>query len=93
MPGHYSVAGVGTRRWMQSTISEGDEGKRVVMSSGEEVGVIEKVVDDGAFVEPDPGVTDSIRSKLGWGEVEKGDWELMTDRVERITDEEVVLKK
>jgi hypothetical protein len=92
MHAHNNIAGVVTMRRMRSTLSDGDKGKRVVTSSGEEVGMIKKVVDEGAFVEPDPGITESTRSRLGWGEVEKDDWELISDRVERITDDEVVLK-
>jgi sporulation protein YlmC with PRC-barrel domain len=76
---------------MRSNLSEDDKGKRIVTSTGEEVGRVKDVQAGRAFVDPDPGITDSIRSMLGWGEAQEGDYELNTKRVERITDDEVHL--
>lgn len=76
---------------MRTTLSEDDKGKSIVTSNGEEVGMVKDVQAGRAFVDPDPGITDSIRSMLGWGDAQEGDYELNADRVERITDDEVVL--
>lgn len=76
---------------MRSNLSEDDTGKRIVTSNGDEVGMVKDVQAGRAFVDPDPGITDSIRTTLGWGEAQQGDYELNADRVERITDDEVVL--
>lgn len=77
---------------MRSTLSEDDEGKRVLTASGDDVGMLKEVDAGRGFVDPDPGLTDSIRSTLGWGEAQQGDYELVTDRVERVSEDKVVLK-
>lgn len=92
LPEHYKGTRVVTGRCMRSTLSDDDEGKRVVTSSGDDVGMIKKVEAGRAFVDTDPGLSDSIRTMLGWGEEQEGDWEVVDDRVDRITDDEVVLK-
>ncbi len=76
---------------MRTNLSEDDKGKRIVTPNGEEVGMVKDVQAGRAFVDPDPGITDSIRTTLGWGEAQEGDYELNPDRVDRITDDEVVL--
>jgi hypothetical protein len=46
-----------------------------------------------AYVNPDPGITDSIRSKLGWGDAGDEDYRLESRRVERVDDDKVFLKR
>lgn len=72
-------------------ITESDEGKRVVDSDGEEVGVVSGVRGDTAYVDPDPGITGRIRSKLGWDDVDADDFPLESDRIDTITEDEVRL--
>lgn len=76
----------------RSHITDDDEGKRVINASGDRMGRVSNVEGGRAFVDPDPGVTDTIRSKLGWGKEEKDDYQLHADRIDTITDDEVRLK-
>ncbi len=69
-----------------------DEGKPLVDSNGEKIGMIAEVEDGTAHVDPDPGITGMIRSKLGWGDTDGGDYALDSDRINIITDDEVRLE-
>ena len=73
------------------TFTEEDEGKRVVDSRGEKVGMVKSVRGGQAYVDPDPGITDSIKSKLGWESVDADDYALDETQVEEITGDEVRL--
>lgn len=68
-----------------------DEGKTVVDSNGQKIGMVSEVRSGTAYVDPDPGLTDSIRSKLGWGEADQEDFELEEDRIHTVTDDEIRL--
>jgi len=75
-----------------TTISESDEGKRVVNANGNEIGRVIEVRGNTAHVDPDPGLTDTIKSKLGWGESDEDTYPLETSNVETITDDEIRLE-
>ena len=74
-------------------LTEDDEGKRVVTTDGDEVGMISEVRGGTAYVEPDPGTFDSIKSKLGWGDAGEDTYPIEADHVERVTDDEVHLRR
>ena len=75
------------------TLEEGDEGKRVRNTDGTEVGRIVEVTDEGrGYVEPDPTLTETIKAKLGWGEVTADAHPLDEGSIEKITDDEVHLR-
>ena len=76
---------------MCANFSDDDEGKRVVNADGEEIGIVENVHGSTVHVNPDPGVTDTIRSKLGWGDADEETYELDESNVESITDDEIRL--
>lgn len=76
----------------RTNITEEDEGKSVVNSTGEKIGMVTGVKAGTAYVDPDPGITDSIRSKLGWSDIDQDDFALQADRVDTITDDEIRLK-
>lgn len=73
-------------------ITDEDEGKRVVDSSGRKIGMVTEVKSGTAYVNADPGLTDTIRSKLGWGDANKDDYALEENRVDTVTDDEIRLK-
>ena len=77
----------------QRTLTEEDEGKRVVNVSGDRIGVISGVRNGSAFVDPNPGITDTIKSKLGWENVDEDDYPLKHSKIDRVTDDEVRLKR
>ena len=76
-----------------ATLSDDDEGKRVVSADGDEVGMVESVEGTTAYVDPDPGITDSIKSKLGWGDADEDTYALSDDDIEAITDDEIRLRR
>lgn len=76
---------------MTRNITEDDEGKEVVDSNGETIGIVSSVRAGTAYVDPDPGLTDSIKSKLGWNEPDTDDYPLDDSRVDTVTDDEVRL--
>ncbi len=76
---------------VSANITADDEGKRVVNAQGDEIGVVHEVERGTAHVKPDPGMTDTIKSKLGWGEADQETYALDTDSVDRITDDEIRL--
>ncbi|MFO7925578.1 MAG: PRC-barrel domain containing protein [Halobacteriota archaeon] len=76
----------------RTNITDDDEGKRVLNANGDEIGMVTEVKDGKAYVDPDPGITDKLRSKLGWGDADEDDYILERDRIDTITDDEVRLK-
>ncbi|EMA70686.1 hypothetical protein C461_00317 [Halorubrum aidingense JCM 13560] len=74
-------------------VTEDDEGKNVVDSSGKKIGIVTEVRSGTAYVNADPGITDTIRSKLGWGDADEDDYALEKGRIDTISDDEIRLKK
>lgn len=74
-----------------STITKEDEGKEVVNHAGDTVGRVVEVTNGTAHVDPDPGITDAIMSKLGWGDSDEETYALDSSSVDTITDDEVRL--
>lgn len=77
----------------RTTLTEEDEGKTVNNAAGEEVGRVMEVENGNAHVKPDPGLADSIRSKLGWGEGDEDTYRLSAESIETITDDEIRLSR
>lgn len=78
---------------MCATFTDDDEGKRIVNANGDEVGIVEHVEAGEVYVQPDPGITDTITSKLGWGDADEETYTLDTDNVEAVTDDEIRLRR
>ncbi|MFC7046513.1 PRC-barrel domain containing protein [Halobacteriaceae archaeon GCM10025711] len=57
---------------MVVTFTGDDEGKTVVNKDGDEIGVIKEVRTGTAYVDPDPNLLDTIRSKLSWDQTGGG---------------------
>lgn len=75
-----------------TAITDDDEGKRVVDNTGEMVGRVTNVREGRAFVDPDPGITGTIKSKLGWEDEDMEDYPLEDNEVQEITDDEIRLR-
>lgn len=73
-------------------VTDEDQGKRVVDSGGRKIGMVTDVKSGTAYVNADPGLTDTIRSKLGWGDADKDDYALEKNRIDTVTDDEIRLK-
>ncbi|WP_323190189.1 PRC-barrel domain containing protein [Halostella sp. PRR32] len=78
---------------MRSNITDDDEGKNVVNADGEKVGMVTEVRGGTAHVDPDPGVTDKIKSKLGWGDTNDDTYPLQEANVDAVTDDEIRLRR
>jgi len=76
----------------RTNVTSEDEGKRVVSANGDDIGMVTEVRDDTAHVDPDPGITDTIRSKLGWGNADQENYMLPSDQISTITDDEIRLR-
>ncbi|WP_306054502.1 hypothetical protein [Natronococcus wangiae] len=77
---------------MSPTFTEDDVGKTVESATGENLGAVVAVDPGTAYVEPEPGMADSIKAVLDW----EGDADdavpLADDSVDRVTDETIRLK-
>lgn len=70
-----------------------DVGKAVLDADGNQVGRIVDTEGGTGFVEPDPNVVETIRSKLGWEDRDRdeGEYRLDGDDVTAVTDDTVRL--
>lgn len=74
-------------------IDESVKGKRVINEVGDEIGIVSGVRAGTAYVDPDPGISEEIMTKLGWDDIDEDDYPLREAEVERITDDEVHLRR
>jgi len=65
-------------------LSDKDEGKHVVNKAGKKIGMVSRVEGNHAYVDPDPGITDTIKSKLGWGDADEDTRIPSTSRTSRV---------
>ena len=75
------------------TFTDDDEGKKVVNQNGEDVGRVVDVRHGTAYVDPDPGMFDTVKSKLGWGDVDEDTYPLQDADVESVDDDRVLLRR
>lgn len=73
------------------TIDESLEGKRVVSSDGDEVGLVSGVRSNTMYVDLDPGLSDRLMARLGLDDVEQEDYPLGADAIDRVTGDAVHL--
>jgi len=76
---------------MADIVSDDDQGKPVVDDNGQKVGVVSEVRGGTAYVDPDPGVTDKVKSRLGWSDADADDYPLTDDEIATVTDDEIRL--
>ncbi|MFC7213697.1 hypothetical protein ACFQO4_06320 [Saliphagus sp. GCM10025334] len=76
------------------TLSDDEIGKAVVDTAGEELGMVTDVEDGGEtmYVDAHPGITEKIKAALDWGNVNDDDFPVEANEIERVTDDQVVLK-
>jgi hypothetical protein len=73
--------------------TDSDEGKKVVNAHGDTIGRITAVHGNTAHVDPDPGLMDEMRSKLGWGDADEDTYPLKNEDVTEITDDEIHVRQ
>jgi hypothetical protein len=76
---------------MTTELSESDEGKDVVSSDDQDIGVVKEVDDGVAHVDPDPGITDELKSKLGWSDSGAETYPVSQEDIATVTEDEVRL--
>ncbi|USZ71268.1 hypothetical protein [Natronosalvus halobius] len=76
------------------TLSDDEIGKAVVDTAGEELGMVTDVEDGGEtmYVDAHPGITEKIKAALDWGDVNDDAFPVDATEIERVTDDQVVLK-
>lgn len=77
---------------MCANFTDDDVGKSVVNANGDEVGIIASVEHGTAHIEPDPGITDTIKAMLGWEGADEEAYPLQEQAIEKVTDDRVLLK-
>ena len=77
---------------MSAQFDDDDIGKSVVNANGDEVGIVAAVEHGTAHIEPDPGITDTIKAKLGWEGTGEEAYPLQEQAVARVTDDEIRLE-
>lgn len=77
----------------RTELTDNDEGKRVMTSDGDEIGMISEVRGGRAYVDPDPGMFDTIKAKLNWGEADEETYPIDADDVADVTGDEVRLRR
>lgn len=60
---------------------------------GTRIGRVTKTMGSTAHVEPESGLSQSIRRRLGWAEEGEGTYELDTSTVEKISGDEIHLRE
>jgi len=78
---------------MSSQFTDDDVGKDVVNAAGETVGIVADIEHGTAHVEPDPGITDTIKARLGWSDTGENTYPLQEEAIDRITDDEIRLSQ
>jgi len=77
---------------MSTIITDDEAGKVVVDRHGEKIGIVDTVKDDTLYVNPDPDITDKIRTRLGWEDADEDAYTIDERRVVTVTDNEVRLR-
>ena len=66
---------------MTVTFTSDDEGKKVVDASGRTLGLVTKIEEGTAYVDPDPSVADTVKADLGWGDADADEYTVHQDAV------------
>jgi|AntRauMinimDraft_4_1070384.scaffolds.fasta_scaffold00027_10 hypothetical protein len=75
------------------TLTAADEGKTVVTADGDPIGRVISVDQGTAYVDPDPKLTDTIRSQRDPGEADRKNYQLDTASIESVSDNEIRLHR
>lgn len=73
-------------------VTDDDQGKAVVNSNGDKIGMVTEVKAGTAYINADPGLADTIRSKLGWSDADEDDYALNEEHIHTVTDDEIRLR-
>lgn len=77
---------------MSPPLTEDDVGKRVESADGDEIGVVAEIDGETAYVDPEPGMINTIKAVFDWEGSADQTVPLADDAVKQITDESVKLE-
>ncbi|WP_227374917.1 PRC-barrel domain containing protein [Haladaptatus halobius] len=77
---------------MRHTLTDDDEGKPVFNVDDQKIGIVARVTDGTAYIDPDPSLVNEYRVLLGWGDKSKDVHPLPPDAIDEITDKEIRLR-
>ncbi|WP_225333198.1 hypothetical protein [Halomicrobium urmianum] len=74
-----------------AVLSDDDEGKYLVDDTGEQLGIVSEVDEAAgvAYVDPDPGVIESLVETFGGGDADEDDIRVPENSVSNVTDDEL----
>ena len=61
-------------------------------ATGDKTGMVTDVRNGTPYVDPDPGMFDTVKAKLGWEDVDEDTHPLQDDQVSEVTDDEIHLQ-
>lgn len=76
---------------MRTHVTAEDEGKSVTYED-DTVGRVVEVDDGTAYVDPDPSLTETVKSKLGWAEADEESFALDESSIATIDEDEIELE-
>lgn len=78
-----------------TVLSTADEGKFLMDTEGEQIGVVTEVdaADQTAFVEPDPSIAEAMIQGFGFGAADNDDITVPAEAVATVTDSELRVAK
>lgn len=76
---------------MPVTLTDDDQGKEVVDAAGTTLGLVTDVRGEAAYVDPDPGLVETIKADLGWTEADSDEYTVDQSAIERKDGEKLYL--
>lgn len=74
-------------------LTDDDVGKQVVISDGgDQVGIVQEVRDETAYVDPDPDILDKVQVELNWEDGDEDTYLLNESDVAEVTTDEIRLR-
>ncbi|MDG5819177.1 hypothetical protein [Natronococcus sp. A-GB7] len=77
---------------MVTTLSDDDVGKKVIDAEDKELGIVAKVEDGRASVDPNPSVAEHLLAKIGVEGEDDEDYLVTESMVDRVDDDTIVLQ-
>jgi len=77
---------------MSTTVTDDAVGKDVIDADDEQIGVVTAVEYGTAHVDPDPGLSEKLKTKLGWEDREAAEYPIQEDAIGSVTDDEIRLQ-
>ncbi|AEH37204.1 hypothetical protein [Halopiger xanaduensis] len=74
------------------SVSKDDQGKVVVDESGQEIGIASRIQADTVYIDPEPGLADRLKARLGWGNEDEDEYPVEPAQIKEVTDDEIVIR-